>query len=42
MRIGMAAALPLGRAGLAKPGTLMEHLWQMNSKPARTVSTTLG
>jgi hypothetical protein len=40
MRIGVAAALPLGRLG--KTRYLMEHLWQMNSKPARTVSTTLG
>jgi|GraSoi2013_100cm_1033763.scaffolds.fasta_scaffold12356_6 hypothetical protein len=45
MPIVMVAALPLGRAGLApcvEPGTLLEGLWQMNLKPARAVSTTLG
>jgi hypothetical protein len=44
MPIVMVDALPRGRAGLAcvERGTLLEGLWQMNLKPARSVSTTLG
>jgi len=44
MPIIMATLRP-GRAGLAacvELGTLLEGLWQMNLKPARVVSTTLG
>jgi hypothetical protein len=41
----MVAALSLGAAGLAacvEPDMLLEGLWQMNLKPARAVSSTLG
>jgi hypothetical protein len=41
MPIVMVAAL-LGLAACLEPDTLLEGLWQMNLKPARAVSTTLG
>jgi hypothetical protein len=41
MPIAMVAAL-LDLAACLEPDILLEGLWQMNLKPARAVSTTLG